>query len=423
MILFLATLTFAPSLLVGVISFGLRSVRRVRALGLWAVAVSVASAALLCALGARSAHTAPWVSDTVGWLPLFFGLIGLVALALNPISTGRGTFARILLLNATTSITAFVRDPFFLSGVWALQVALVWLELRSRPTTHPTARICAFYLAPSALSMVAAAALIAAGSQTTAALVLLSFAIGIRSALLPVHSWFPELVEHAPLGIVVAFASPLLGIHHAHWFVGEAPLAAFSSFVPALAVITAVVAGALGVVQIRARRALAYVFISETALAVFGLGMQEHGGATATSSVWFAVGLTTAGFAMVMAALEARRGPLLMNHPTGSYERIPLLATAFLILGLTSVGLPGTVGFVAEDVLFGTAFAEQPWLTMALVASTALNAVTVLRCFFLLFMGHRDHSGERDLVPREWVALSLLLGVLILGGLWPNGGT
>jgi NADH:ubiquinone oxidoreductase subunit 4 (subunit M) len=160
--------------------------------------------------------------------------------------------------------------------------------------------------------------------------------------------------------------------------------------------------------------------MSEGALVAFGLGTGAIESSIAVAGVWTAVGLSTAGFAMALAALEARRGRLLLHRPSGSYDRIPLLATAFVVLGLASVGLPGTFGFVAEDLLFGAAIGDHPWLTMALIASTGLNAMAVMRIFFFLFMGRGDHDGERDLVFREWLALTLLLAALVIEGLFPR---
>ncbi|WP_428267803.1 proton-conducting transporter membrane subunit [Haliangium sp.] len=424
MSLLLALLTFVVPFATGLVCLSARAGTNVRTLGLWASAVSILSAGLLLVLsviGALPASVDLLGAGATPWLPLFAALIGLIAVALNPIATGVGTFARILMLNASTLAATFLREPILLAIIWVFQIGLVLLELRSRGVTRSTARVCTVYLVPSGVFAVAAAVLLSQGEHELA-LYALVLAIAIRTAMIPLHSWFLEFVEHTPLGTVVAFVCPLLGVHFFTCLFQNVDVVDLSTVVPVVAVVTAVLAGALGVVQVRARRALAYVLMSKTALVVFGLGTITGGRGATIASAWLVVGLTTAGFGMVMAALEARRGTLVLDRPTGNYERIPLLATAFFVLGLASVGLPGTFGFVADDLLFGAAFGEQPWLTMTLVASTALNAVTVLRCFFLLFMGRRDHTGELDLLPREWIALTVLVGVLVVQGLWPSAG-
>ena len=96
------------------------------------------------------------------------------------------------------------------------------------------------------------------------------------------------------------------------------------------------------------------------------------------------------------------------------------LATAFLILGLSTVGFPLTLGFVAEDLLVQGAVESYPWLALVLILATAFNGITVMRCFFNLFSGSRQDHGERDLTSRENYALTLVIAMLVLGGLVPK---
>ena len=134
---------------------------------------------------------------------------------------------------------------------------------------------------------------------------------------------------------------------------------------------------------------------------------------------WIAVSIAATGFAMALGALEARRGRLNLDHPVGSFERVPRLATAFLILGLTSVGLPGTFGFIAEDLLFGGGLIEHPFETSLMMMCTAINGITVIRCFFYLFKGNVSRHFELDVLPREFRIFSVAIALLILTGIWP----
>ncbi|ACY16902.1 proton-conducting transporter membrane subunit [Haliangium ochraceum] len=421
----LACLSFLAPLVGGFLAYRAADARSARRAALSAAAVSVLAAAafLLWTLFVER-NVAPGRYLDVGFilpLPLFVSLIGFIAVAMNPAATGPKTFARIGMLSGVTSLMVLVRDPLILAALWTLEIGLGWRELRSRSESRPIARVYAFYLVPSALCAIVGCALLTMGRGEMAAIALL-VAIAIRTAFFPAHTWLPAFVERAPMGIVVALVSPQVGVYVILRLLAGSGFGAYTELMLSLGVTTALFGGALGVVQRRARRALAYVLMSQTALVAFGLGLNSHEAQVATIGVWMAVGLATAGFAMVVAALQARRGPLHLDRPTGSYERVPLLATAFLLLGLTSVGLPGTFGFVAEELLFGATIGKYPWLTAALIGSTALNGVTVLRCFFYLFMGRAEHTGERDLVAREWIALTIFIGALIAEGLWPSPG-
>jgi hypothetical protein len=121
-------------------------------------------------------------------------------------------------------------------------------------------------------------------------------------------------------------------------------------------------------------------------------------------AAWFSSGLALAGLAMTMAALEGRRGALLLQRPSGNFRRIPLLASAFLLFGLASVGVPGTLGFVAEDLLVHGSVQVSPLVGLTLIAGTAVNGITVMRSFFALCTGSREGEplvslhGARNIV-------------------------
>ena len=358
----------------------------------------------------------PWAAP----LPLFVTLIGLVSVAMSPVSQGRpATISRILLVNAASVALVLLHHSLALALLWACTILPVWAELRSRPETRQVGRLFAIYMVPS-MVLVAVGALLLERGFVLPAVLALAAGIAIREAVLPVHSWFPAFVEKAPMGLAVAFVAPQLGVlAHLRWLTHAMPHG-MTEAVAVLGAVTALFAAALGVVQLRARRALGYMMMSQTALVAFGLETGNPIASAGTQATWLASGLATAGFAMAMAALEARRGALSLDRPSGSFARIPLLATAFLILGLSSVGLPGTLGFVAEDLLVQGSVEHFPVLALVLVIATALNAVTVIRAFFLLFTGSRRHVGERDLTGRERLSLSVLMVALFVAGLWPN---
>jgi hypothetical protein len=58
-------------------------------------------------------------------------------------------------------------------------------------------------------------------------------------------------------------------------------------------------------------------------------------------------------------------------------------------------------------------------LAFVLIVATALNGITVVRNFFLLFTGSTRHAGERDLTVREGTALTLVLLTLLSLGIAP----
>jgi len=379
------------------------------------------------AFGFRSFEwPAEWLAMATphSWAPAFSlisCLIGFTAVVLNPISGARPkTFARILLLIAVALVFLVIRHPIGLAVLWGASALIVWRELREIRGPEKIDRLFAIYHVPSVVALGVGAVLVVRG-EPSAGLVFLLIAIAIREAVIPLHSWFPPFVQVAPMGLVVAFFAPQLGVYaHLELLRGELPHH-LSHGVATLGAVTAVVSAALGVAQTDARRALAFLVMSQTGLVAFGLDTSSPVAQVGALLTWQVLGLATAGFAMTLATLEARRGNVSMRVPSGSFTRTPRMAVAFLFMGFASVGLPLTLGFVAEDLLLQGAVAEFPLLAFALILATALNGVSVIRAFFTLFSGSAKHIGESDLTRRETGALTVLMATLLLAGLFPGG--
>jgi len=190
-----------------------------------------------------------------------------------------------------------------------------------------------------------------------------------------------------------------------------------------LSLLTGVYAAAQAIVQRSARRACAYLFVSQSALVLAGLVMAgldrtSHEAVTGALVLWLASSISFAGLGRCLVVLEARRGEIDLAHFHGAYERKPLLAGAFLVLGLSYSGFPGTLGFVGEELLLGGAVGAFPWLGFLVVASSALTGIAVLRMYFSIFTG-RSREVPMALKPSESIGFVAVAAVLVLMGLVP----
>jgi NADH:ubiquinone oxidoreductase subunit 4 (subunit M) len=347
-------------------------------------------------------------------------MVGLIAAAMAPVTRHRvPTFARLLLLIGLSFTIVAATQLWLVAVLWAATALVPWFELRSSTQSQGTARLFSVYHVASVACFVVAATLLGSG-QAHAAVIPLLVALAVREALLPVHSWFPRFVQQAPMAIVVAFTATQLGVWvHLDWLAPHIPHE-YAHQVARVGAATAVIGGALGVVQTNARRALAYLFLSQTALLAFGVENESAVAQTGTVVNGIVQCLAFAGFAMTLSALEARRGAATLTVPSGNFAKTPKLAVAFLVMGFASVGLPLTLGFVSEDLLVQGSVHEFPRLGISLIVATALNGMNVARAFFLLFMGTDEDSGERDLTPREFVTMTIVMGTLFICGLFPG---
>jgi NADH-quinone oxidoreductase subunit M len=137
--------------------------------------------------------------------------------------------------------------------------------------------------------------------------------------------------------------------------------------------------------------------------------------------VWISSGLALTGIGLVSWALESRAGPIRLDTPQGRFWDAPALAAFFLLFGLAGIGLPGTLSFVADDLIVSGSLDEQLHAGLLVILATVLSGIAMMRGWFHVFGGPGDSDGTRHaILPRERAALTALLAALFLLGLWPD---
>ncbi|MDP2344525.1 MAG: proton-conducting transporter membrane subunit [Deltaproteobacteria bacterium] len=186
-----------------------------------------------------------------------------------------------------------------------------------------------------------------------------------------------------------------------------------SSIVFAAGAVLALIAGLASVVQRRLQgllRTKVAVHVSFMLCAV----ASGHDGAIAFAALTALV--PVAGFGYLVAVVERRCGPVTLDAAGGRVAAFPHLAAAFALIGAAGVGLPGSVGFVADDLLLHAAWEQGVAVTGALIAAAVLLAVGTLRAWQRVFLGPARRSVAPDLQPAERaVVVAVVCVVLVLG--------
>lgn len=248
-------------------------------------------------------------------------------------------------------------------------------------------------------------------------------AVLLRSGVVPVHCWMTQLFEHATFGTALLFVTPMTGAYAAVRLVLPLAPQAALNVLSLASLLTAVYAAALALVQVDARRFFCCLFLSHSSLVLVGLQTGTTIGLTGGLAVWLSVGLALTGFGLTLRSLEARCGRLTLDRYHGMYERTPALASCFLLTGLASVGFPGTIGFVATEVLIDGAVQAHPHVGLAVVLAAALNGIAIVQAYFRLFTGVRVRStiALTSRVPERLAVLTLTV-LIVGGGLFPQPG-
>lgn len=221
------------------------------------------------------------------------------------------------------------------------------------------------------------------------------------------------------MGIAVAFAAPQLAAFA--WVAASADQlpGAIANTVAGAAAFSALFAALLGLAQSNGRRAMGFLVMSQTNLVLTGIGSQSAIARSGAVFTWQSLCVAFAGFAMALAAIEARRGGLLLVAGRGNHAATPRLAAAVLIFGLACVGMPLTPGFTGEDLLLQGALSQG--LQAAAIVATALNGITVLRIFLTVFSGRAPGTGEIDLRPSEVYVVGAVLAAMLAATALPRG--
>ena len=154
-----------------------------------------------------------------------------------------------------------------------------------------------------------------------------------------------------------------------------------------IALLTAVYAAGMGLVQTDVRKFLAYFLVSHSAMVLVGLGLHTPLAVTGALVMWLTLALSVTGMGLTLRAVEARIGSLALTSYLGLYEQMPALAVSFLITGLAAVGFPGTSGFVAIELLVDEAVGAHVAVGLVVVLTTAINGIGVMHrssCYSLV---------------------------------------
>ena len=367
--------------------------------------------------------------DALNSLPLFsYCFLLPVILLMAPKRDSLGKNPSGLLLICAGTVTSYCAStlPVLVAGWWLTALPFATGLFGPSPTRWlSTAFLVASAAALSGFAWVTPSFSVAVApllSPTAFALLLL--AIALRKGLFPLHSWVVTSFEHGPLIPGVFLFNGHLGallIARAEAAQLREAIEPILHWLSVIALVTALIASFRAFAERTPRRLLGFLCVSQASFILAGLATSNPQGMTGALLHWLVVAVASSVLAGVLRILEVR--VMDAANPQGHLGlalRAPKLATFFLVAALALVGLPGTIGYVAEDLLFHGALESHPWLGICLLAATAFNAINLLRLYAVLFLGvpqkHVIHIP--DALARERWPLAMCAALLIAGGLF-----
>jgi NADH-quinone oxidoreductase subunit M len=236
----------------------------------------------------------------------------------------------------------------------------------------------------------------------------LSFAIKVP--LFPLHTWLPDAHVQAPTAGSVILAGVLLKMGTYGLMRFSIPLfpsaaATFLPFIAGLAVIGIIYGALVSMVQPDIKKLVAYSSVSHLGFVV----------------------LSTGALFLLVGMIYDRRHTRMIKDFGGLAKIVPVYATFFMIVMLSSVGLPGLNGFVGEFLIligsFRSGHIGTPVFAIVAASGVILAAVYLLWSYQRVFFGKNDNPANqslKDVTAREIAVLVPVIVFIVWIGVYPD---
>ncbi len=253
------------------------------------------------------------------------------------------------------------------------------------------------------------------------------FGFAVLGGIFPFHNWSPDGHVAAPTAVSMFHAGVLMKLGaFAALRVGIMLLPQGAQFhMPWIIILTLVnvVYGAyIAMVQSDFKYVIGFSSVSHMGLVLMGFATLSQDGMLGAGLQMFSHGVMTALFfavvGMVYDQVHTREIPRL-----GGFRKImPVVAVAFIVGGLVSMGMPGFSGFIAEFPIFMGLWTTYPWVAIIAVISIVITASYIIRIITKVFFGRIpdefiDHV--QDVTVLDKLALVVLSAILIGIGIYP----
>jgi len=253
----------------------------------------------------------------------------------------------------------------------------------------------------------------------------LAFALSffIKVPLFPLHTWLPDAHVQAPTAGSVLLAGVLLKMGTyglVRFCLPLFPYAVFN-FLPAIAILAVVgiIYGALvSMVQPDLKKLVAYSSVSHLGFVVLGIFALTEEGMQGAVIQMINHGLSTGALFLLVGMIYERRHTKLIADYGGIARIMPVFAAIYMLVMLSSVGLPGLNGFVGEFLIllgaFNSDYLGSYWYGTFAAAGVILAAVYLLWSYQRVFFGTVTREENRNLSDLGFREIALLVPILLL---------
>ena len=260
--------------------------------------------------------------------------------------------------------------------------------------------------------------------------VFLAFFLGfaIKVPMFPFHTWLPDAHTDAPTAGSVILAAVLLKMGTYGFIRFSLPILpeATRTFVPMMVVLSiiGIVYGALvAMAQSDWKRLVAYSSVSHMAMVMLGMFALNPVGITGSIVQQLNHGISTGALFLIVGIVYERRHTRQISEYGGLSKVMPVYAAVFLVMTMSSIGLPALNGFIGELlILQGVFVVSKVWAAFA-ASGVVLGAAYMLWLYQRTMFGKIENPKNEkltDLSLREFATFAPLLVLVVWIGLYPS---
>ena len=260
--------------------------------------------------------------------------------------------------------------------------------------------------------------------------VALFIGFAIKIPAVPFHTWLPDAHVEAPTAISVILAGILLKMgtygflrFALPFFPGVVLSPTVQLVIVTLSLVGILYGGLVAMVQPDFKKLIAYSSVAHLGFVMLGIWALTLQSVQGALLVMINHGISTGALFFLVGMIYERRHSRLIDAYGGIARVVPLFAAILTVVSLSSIGLPGTNGFVGEFLVLLGAFRTYPVATALATTGVIIAAAYLLWALQRVLFNPLDkHENEKltDLTARELIVLIPLLVCIVWIGVYPK---
>lgn len=257
-----------------------------------------------------------------------------------------------------------------------------------------------------------------------------ALAFAVKTPLFPFHTWLPDAHVQAPTAGSIILAGVLLKMGTYGYLRLAMPIfpEAATQFGPLLGILACIgiLYGALvALMQKDLKSLVAYSSVAHLGYVMLGIIAMNAQGVSGAVLQMVNHGLSTGALFLMVGLLYERRHTRMLNDFGGLWASVPIYTGLFLVVAMSSAGLPGLNGFVGEFTIMLGAYESTPIFAVLAATGVILAAWYLLAAFRKMAQGPitnpaNDRSNLKDLNVKELIMVVPLILLFFVIGLFPN---